>query len=713
MTDTMVITLTRDEPLPSPTPPPNEVKVVQRFSRRAVGFLWEKRAELDPAQVAILDAIHKNKKKGRLEAEQTIFYKLARGKVGSLGYGRLYGQKGSLETLERECRGTICREFYHDIDVVNAHPVILLQLAKRNYNRDLPEVEKYVSDRNSYLNRINENREIAKQEIIRVFYGGTPNHEFLQPLYQEVRAFTRFLTQQHEFTALYQAVKTEHNVYGTFLSYILQTYERSVMLAMKRSFERQGWKVGVLCYDGLMVEKNADLELPECLRAAEEDIRVETGLRVSLLSKEFEFFEMPEMKEEVVDGVSKEAYEAMKAEFERTHFYHTPTDTYGEEEDGAINYFDRKHAREYFKSKWRFQHSEKFEDFTEFFMIWCDDVNRREVKLVDYKEHPNDPFVYTPPLSFSYKRHPAILSEERRAYLVALFLGLAMICAGNDPILYEFLLNWFAHILQNPFELAGVAIIITGDKGTGKDTLMDFFIEYVLGTKFGINYQTNEQFFDKHDCGRENKFLVKLEEADRSFCMKDASALKSLITAPNSTFNPKGKKAFSSPNYNRFAFTTNKANPVEMNDGERRFCIMGCSSEKKGDFDYWTSIRTDLFSKDGATAVADYLLARDLSNFNVRVLPPNAYQNDVIESEMSSEDRFVKEWDGQECAGNELYNQYRSYCIDNNLPYATSSISFGKRLLKYIRDGAIKRETRGGNKNYYWKRGVLRSTPES
>lgn len=676
-----------------------EVKTTQLFSRRGIGYLWDKRKELDPAQSAIVDSIYKNRKKGSLEGQQTIIYKLAKTKAGQMGYGRLYGQKGSLETLEKECRGTICRDYYHDIDIVNAHPVFLVQFAHTNYNKTLPEVENYVNDRQTYLNQVSSNREEAKQEIIRVFYGGRPRHEFLDPLYQEVRKFTKFLMGQQEFAELYTAVKGEDNVYGTFLSYVLQTIERNVMMAMKSSVEEQGWKVDVLAYDGVMIRKDSALHLASSLLTAEQRIHTETGYKVKLVDKEFSAFEIPNAKEEIVAGVLKEDYDRMKEEFELNHFYFVPTNQYAEMENGVVNFYDCDHAREYFKSKWRFKVSDKFDDFVEFFMLYRNDENRRTIKMIDYKEHPNDPTIFTPPLDFKWKA----VTNAPKSELVDLYTTLLRINSGNDPIIYDYLLKYNAHMLQCPFDLPGVAIVITGAKGVGKDTLYDFHIDHIIGTKFATNYQTNAQFFNVHDCGRENKFLVKLEEADRSFCVKDASALKSIITSQTATFNPKGKKAYSAPNYARYIFTTNKPNPVEMGDGERRFVITACSAEKKGDYAFWNDIRTKLFTEEGARTIAEFLFKVDLTNFNVRLLPTNAYQQQVVESELSPEDRFVDEWDGAEVDSSTLYTLYRTWCVENNQPYVASSLVLGKRLLKHTRDGVMKSARKGGNKNYYWK----------
>jgi hypothetical protein len=97
---------------PSSFSPPRLI-TQQLFSRRGIGYLYDHRNELDPGQVSIINSLWNNRKKGTLECQQTITYKLALTKAGKLGWGRYYGSKGGLETVEKECRGTLCGEYYY------------------------------------------------------------------------------------------------------------------------------------------------------------------------------------------------------------------------------------------------------------------------------------------------------------------------------------------------------------------------------------------------------------------------------------------------------------------------------------------------------------------------------------------------------------------------------------------------------------------------
>jgi hypothetical protein len=222
-------------------------------------------------------------------------------------------------------------------------------------------------------------------------------------------------------------------------------------------------------------------------------------------------------------------------------------------------------------------------------------------------------------------------------------------------------------MLQKPFDLPGVALIISGEKGCGKDTLFDLIGEFVIGMKYYFNYQSNKQFFDAYDTNRKDKFLIKLEEADRKYFLDDASYLKSMITAKQNTFNPKLQATSTVQNFIRFIFTTNKSNVAEMSQGERRFVLLNASSEKKGDFAFWDMVRETLFNDTAGRIIADYLLTYDIKDFTPRKLPTNSFQEAVIEAQQTSEELFLASWDGEEISGNDLFNNYfiNRYFLDN------------------------------------------------
>ena len=661
----------------------------QVFSRKSLGFLWAKRDELDPGVASILDSLYKNRRKGSVDGSSRITYSLPKTGAGKLGFGRMYGSKGGMETLEKECRGTLCEQFYYDIDVKNAHPVILVQFAKRYYNVDMIEVGKYCDNREAYLAQISDNKDEAKTAIIKIFYNGANEYPFLKKLQDEIKGFikTHLMTDTRYAGLLAYVKKQDGNTNGTFLSHILQTEERRIMLAMRSALFAENWKVDVLAYDGVMIRKDPKNIFDESLlRRTEEAVRNNTGYTIELVNKKFESYDVPANDGEVDFKVSKEMYDERKAEFEENHFYYAPSNTIAEVNGDNIAFYEIPHAKTMF-IKYDFTHSKLIKDRTSFIDLWLHDNDRRTITKIDQKPS-DDPNTYSPPTIFRYTTfEPAEDQGE-----IKLFLELVNILTGKQELLAEYLLNWTAHIIQKPFENPKTAIILTGEKGCGKDTYGDFISEWIVGEKYYHNYTSTTQFWDKYDCDRLNKFFIKLEEASGALNRQHIGEMKARITAHNQTFNPKGIKSVTANNYNRYLMTSNEAKPVQVEDGERRFNVFPCSADWVGKHEQWDEVRRILFCPRGAAIIGKYLATLDISKFDPRKLPENAYQNHIIESEQSAETLFIKNWEGVEVEMSDLFHLYQQYCRENDLAYVKSSQMLGHRLCKFIRDGILQKK---------------------
>jgi hypothetical protein len=667
----------------------------QVFSRSALGFLWAKRDQLDPGQRTILDALYMGRKKGSIDGSIKVEYRLPKTGVGKLGFGRAYGTKGSLETLERECRGTMCREFYDDVDVINCHPVLLHQLAQRNYQVELPEVEKYCDNRTEYLKKISDNKEEAKQAVIKVFYNGKNDFPHLAPMSLEIRNFIKkHLMEDEAYRELLAYVrKQENNTYGSFLSHILQTEERKVMMAMRQSFLNQGFNVDVLAYDGVMLRKGKKPLEVSALREAEDFIHRATGYRINLLIKPFEFFEVTddqkEETEEVAPKVKKVDYERNKTMFEDSHFYFATTNEIVEvAPTGRLNYEKLEHAQIKYVA-YDFKHSNNMMDRTNFVKLWLNDPSRRTYHTIDMRPS-EDPMIFSPPVIFRYTTFP----RAENAKAIWWFDNLIRILSNNNETIYEYIYCWLAHMIQRPFENPGTAIFFTGQKGCGKDTLGDFLVQWIVGSSLAHNYDSTAQFWEKHDTSRENRILIKLEEVSGVVNRQHVSDFKARITSADLTVNEKGKTPRTSANYNHYIGTTNEGQPVKVEEGERRYNVFACSPEWVGQFAKWTELRTVLFCPEGASVIGHYLAEMDLGNFDPRKMPENEYLEQAIDAEISPEKAFINQWSGESITMAEFYDLYTTFCQNQKMNHASNSKTLGLKLMEYIRDGLLKK-TRG------------------
>jgi len=682
-----------------------DITTEQLFCKRGLGFLWANRNLIDPGQLDIVKALYNNKKTGSMVGKQKVTYNLKNTGGGRLGYGRIYGTKGSLETLERECRGTICQAYYYDIDIVNCHPVLLLQIAKNKYNKELPEVQTYCDDRDTILKAISANREEAKQEVLKVFFGGITTSPLLKAMSVEIRGFAKFLSTVPEYAQLWEFSSKQDNKFGSFLSFILQTEERHCMLAMKSSLEKIGWSVDVLCYDGVMVRKTDKLELTmEMMSLVEKDILRETGYDVSILSKKFQSYEIPAVKEEIVLGVPMDDYTKMKEEFEETHFYYVPGNCIAEVLDGDISMYALEHAHTYFQNKWNFKKSEWFKDTESFIKLWLKDPKRRDIYMIDLKPSDN-PRVYSPPLQFNYLKGDKV--DDPIPYISTFTEYINQLIP--DVQSRGLLLEWLSQLLNEPFVNPTCGVVMTGCMGGGKDFLGYLIGTHILGSLYYKQYGSNTQFWEKHDVGRQNKFFVQLEEVDGAISKRNESEMKSRLTEPTCDFNHKNGKIITCGNYNRYYYTTNDPQAIPMTNEERRWIVINSSRLLVGRYDFFGKMADLFHNPSGARVLAEYIKSIPYGKFPKPLVLTETARS-MIDTQSTPLHRFIDAWDGLRCSARDLFNKYRDFCMDQHLFYSNNATVFYKNMVKYRNNGRVNFVT-SSNIIYYFKNDILQ-TPE-
>lgn len=394
------------------------------------------------------------------------------------------------------------------------------------------------------------------------------------------------------------------------------------------------------------------------------------------------------------DTVVHDEYTTIKEQFEINHFKTiTPVGFYSYINQSWI-FRERAHMK--------ITHENLLlSDGTPFLDKWFKDPHIKTYTCVSV-DPSNDPTVFVLPdlpspsfLYTSYECVPNLLA-------LPVFDQFLDVLTNHKPSIKEYILNWSAHLLQKPLELPGVALIFIGQKGVGKDTFGDFLGTHIVGSTYYQNYSNQLQYFDKHDTFKANKFLVKVEELSRKILCDENNDtyIKSSITAPTTTINPKNGAPYEVRNYKRVIGTTNHSNALNINQNERRYVFSVVSPEKMGDHTYWTMLRSVLFTHAGALAVTNMLLTRDISSFNPRLLPENTYLKQLQEDTTDSVQKFIDQCEPGEYSGNDLYQMYRNYCTEEGI-YSYTNTKFSMQLLFLKENGSIIRpvERRKTNKS--------------
>jgi hypothetical protein len=220
---------------------------------------------------------------------------------------------------------------------------------------------------------------------------------------------------------------------------------------------------------------------------------------------------------------------------------------------------------------------------------------------------------------FNLYRPPAI---KPKVGSVSLWLDHVRRLFGDDA---AHIIQWLAHRVQRPNEKINHALVLGGDQGIGKDTVLE-------PVKRAIGPWNFCEVSPQQVLGRFNGFLKSvilrvseardLGDADR-FAFYDH--MKAYTAAPPDVLrvDEKHRPEYSVPNVCGVIITTNhKADGIYLPADDRRHFV-AWSQLRKEDFTdaYWATI-WKWFDNGGAEAVAAYLAKLDLSNFNPKSPPP-------------------------------------------------------------------------------------------
>lgn len=192
-----------------------------------------------------------------------------------------------------------------------------------------------------------------------------------------------------------------------------------------------------------------------------------------------------------------------------------------------------------------------------------------------------------------------------------------VVCAGDQDA-YRYAIGWFAHIVQHPQDKPGVAMVLRGKKGAGKDTVAEYFGS-LLGPHH-VKISKGKELYGNFNAHLSSALLLHVEEAFWAGDKQAEGALKSLITSERIMIEKKGVDAFEIDSYLRIFMSSNEDWVVPASFDERRFFVLNVSEKKMQNTAYFQAI-VDERDNGGRGALLHYLQNYDLSDFDVRKVP--------------------------------------------------------------------------------------------
>lgn len=187
-----------------------------------------------------------------------------------------------------------------------------------------------------------------------------------------------------------------------------------------------------------------------------------------------------------------------------------------------------------------------------------------------------------------------------------------------DPVERLYVARWLAWKVQNPGGVPDTIPILTGKKGTGKNSLFDPLI--VL---FGIHAMLvdNPELIAGRFTGHlMDKCFVVLDEAVFTRDPRQQDAMKSRTTAKVMMYEDKGMPPVSGINRCAFVMLTNHEHVWQATTDERRAVVVEVGDALRGNLGFWKRYHAWV-KGDGPAALLHHLQQMDLSGFDPRAIP--------------------------------------------------------------------------------------------
>lgn len=270
---------------------------------------------------------------------------------------------------------------------------------------------------------------------------------------------------------------------------------------------------------------------------------------------------------------------------------------------------------------------------------WLASASRRQYEGITFAPREERPGYYNLWRGFTVEPDPDAGSCQRLLDHV-----LENVCQGNHAH-FDWVMGWFAQMVQDPMRKPGVALVLRGQQGTGKSILGTS-----VGSLLGPHYQMAADA--RYVTGRFNSHLanclmLQLDEATWGGDHQAAGKLKDLVTSEHHLIEYKGKEPVAVRNYVRLFITGNSHWLVPAGREERRFATFDVGDAARQDRRYFGAIAAELAggvqgpgSNGGRQALLAYLLDFDLSEIDFGELPDTEALRDQKLASLTSEEEW-------------------------------------------------------------------------
>jgi len=277
--------------------------------------------------------------------------------------------------------------------------------------------------------------------------------------------------------------------------------------------------------------------------------------------------------------------------------------------------------------------------------------------------------------------------------------------ASNDSATYDWVVSWFAWMVQYPRKRIGTSLALRGGMGTGKT-----ITGKIVGSLFPAHYFLIDE--PRYLTGQFNSHLATtlLLQVDEGFWAGDKLAegrLKGLITSEFQMIEYKGIDPVRMPNYVSLLISSNDDWVVPAGLRERRFTVLDMNPKRMQDLKYFAALDACYRAPKAKAALLWELANWKIDEKALRTVPAteglwmqklrsfDSYHSWLLEFLVEGGFGSGAPWpEYVECF--DLHNNYLKRCEKLGLRHPLNSVAFGIKFRKTLP------EVKRGQKSKKW-----------
>lgn len=635
--------------------------------------------------------------------------------------GRRYVKGIGVQSLQKTLRNYLCGGLYHDVDMVNAHPSILMHICD-THNIQCPLLRQYVTSRD----RVLEENELTKQDILVAMYSDKlSNSDFFSSF------FTSFVYEQATIkpalvTALGLKVDAnQQHPMASAISRYINVFENAVLEKAMTAINCGDAINHVPMFDGFYVLKDEVFDMKESLRKLNRLLHKDYNGAITFVEKS------TQTNVQLADrGKPPDEYADVKPLLEQKFFqtkqpfvfWQAYLNRDGVEKYSQLRIAEMKLACEEFPILDYKPNGDVFQ--TSIYNRWIKDPNRRQYECCDFvpygKENNCPDHIWNTFQGFK------IVEQQSNEYLkcdTTNFNTLMFNLCDCDVKICDFMIKYVAHMVQYPEDKSGVIVVFKSWAGVGKDTFM-LTLKAMLGGPHVGTTGDIQDIFGNFNGLMEDKIAVFLNEMEGKHGVEYQNRLKDQATAPVNNINKKHDRPFEQRNCARIFVNSNMRTPVTVDASDRRYMVIQCgyglvinttdANQKRKNTDFWKKYYDDLENKYWVRSLYDWLMSLDLTGFSCtnypitearelmrhkNICPLHYYLHDVIKNNCEGfKKRTIK---GQSFTGElhlmkfkDFFQRFEAYMSQNyQLDYELKQITV-KQMLHELPTGCFRADVR-------------------